>query len=245
MLLQWHLFQKQPREPLKRDKKIDQCESVLVVSTPWYPVLYLGVLKPKSVKNSLFHMSCTPHRPWLLISSVAAYLDLTGCQGQGIPRSTNTASTKDFEMSWFTEFIWKETTLKDREGNTFFRNGPIKRRDWKKQFENCWLIRKYILFYQYVLSHWLTVSKKSVNRSVLNSWKNEAVDLKSGSAFIHLLFPSKKCQVIFLQDHGRVLWVVHPASMRFFVPRNTSLSTDPASPPVNPEWNHRITESQI
>lgn len=81
-------------------------------------------------------MSCTPHRPWLLISSVAAYLDLTGCQGQGIPRSTNTASTENFEMSWFVEFIWKETTLKDREGNTFFRNGPIKRKDWKKKWQS-------------------------------------------------------------------------------------------------------------
>lgn len=148
---------------------------------PLISMLYLGVLKPKGFKNSVFHMSCTPHRPWLLISSVAAYLDLTGCQGQGIPRSTNPAS-------WFTEFIWKETTLQDREGNTFFRNGPIKRRDWKKQFDTFWLIRTYIMFYQYVLSHWLIVSKKWVNRSVLNSWKNKPVDRESGSYFIHLLF---------------------------------------------------------
>lgn len=148
-------------------------------------------------------MSCAPHRPWLLISSVAAYLDLSGCQGQGIPRSTNTASTENFEMSWFTEFIWKETTLKDREGNTFFRNGPIKRRDWKKQFDTFWLIRTYIMFYQYVLSHWLIVSKKWVNRSVLNSWKNEPVDRESGSYFIHLLFLWSFIHFYFHQKNAR------------------------------------------
>ena len=50
-----------------------------------------------------------------------------------------------------------------------------------------------------------------------------------------LLFPSKKRQAIFLRDHGSSFAQL-PCS--FFVPSNTSLSTDPASQPVNPEWNH-------
>ena len=197
-------------------------------------------------------MSCAPHRPWLLISSVAAYLDLSGCQGQGIPRSTNTASSENFRCLDLQNSFGKEQRLRTGKAILSWEMDPSNAEIEKSNLTVFDWSEHILCFTSMFLSHWLTVSKKSVNRSVLNSWKNEAVDLESGSYFIHLLFLWSFIHFYFHQKNAR--WfsfrttVVFYESFTqlpcsFFVPRNTSLSTDPATPPVLSRVeppNHRI-----